>query len=50
MNLAIGIVFVVFVLAIVLVVTGMFVWAAVKDGEDERAFRSRLGLRRRPPR
>jgi hypothetical protein len=47
MNLAIGIVFVVFVLAIVLVVTGMFVWAAVKDGEEDKALQKRLGIRRR---
>jgi hypothetical protein len=29
------------------VVFGMFVWAARKDGEEDRALQRRLGIRRR---
>ena len=28
-------------------VLAMFVWAAIKDGEDDRAFQKSLGIRRR---
>ncbi len=28
-------------------VIGLFIWAAVKDGEDDRALQSRLGIRRK---
>lgn len=28
-------------------VMGLFIWAAVKDGEDDRALQSRLGIRRK---
>jgi hypothetical protein len=30
-----------------LFVLGVFVWAAVKDGQDDRALQRRLGIRRR---
>jgi hypothetical protein len=29
------------------VVIGMFLWAAVKDGEEDKAVQRRLGIRRR---
>jgi nitrogen fixation-related uncharacterized protein len=29
------------------VVVGMFIWAAVKDGEEDKAVQARLGIRRR---
>jgi hypothetical protein len=29
------------------VVIGMFLWAAVKDGEEDKAVQARLGMRRR---
>jgi hypothetical protein len=29
------------------VVIGMFLWAAVKDGEEDKAVEARLGMRRR---
>ena len=40
------------VLAVVAVVTillvlGLFVWAAVKDGQEDQALQRRLGIRRR---
>jgi nitrogen fixation-related uncharacterized protein len=28
-------------------VVGIFIWAAKKDGEEDRALQSRLGIRRR---
>ena len=31
----------------VVVVLALFVWAARKDGEDDRAVQARLGIRRR---
>jgi hypothetical protein len=30
-----------------IVVGGLFVWAAVKDGQEDRALQKRLGIRRR---
>jgi len=41
---------VVIVLAVVLpatIVGVMFVWAAIRDGREDRALQSRLGIRRR---
>jgi hypothetical protein len=29
------------------IVVGMFVWAALRDGEEDRALQARLGIRRR---
>ena len=34
-------------LATILVVLGLFVWAAVKDGQEDTALQKRLGIRRR---
>jgi hypothetical protein len=35
-------------LAVPLVIVGvMFVWAAIRDGEEDRALQRRLGIRRR---
>jgi hypothetical protein len=31
----------------ILLVLGLFVWAAVKDGEEDRALQKRLRIRRR---
>jgi hypothetical protein len=31
----------------VLVVVGLFFWAAVKDGEEDKAVQARLGIRRK---
>jgi hypothetical protein len=42
------IVFILFVVAIPLAVVGwFFIWAARKDGEEDRALQRRLGIRRR---
>jgi thiosulfate reductase cytochrome b subunit len=43
----VAIVLVLFVLVPVLVVGGLFVWAARKDGQEDRALQARLGIRRR---
>jgi hypothetical protein len=47
MDLAAGIVLGIFVLLTAVLVIGLFVWAAVKDGQKDRALQARLGLRRR---
>ena len=48
MDTAAAIVLVLFVVVLpVVVVGGLFVWAAVKDGQEDRALQARLGIRRR---
>jgi uncharacterized membrane protein (DUF485 family) len=47
MDLAAEIVMGVFVLLVALFIAGIFVWAAKKDGEEDRALQKRLGIRRR---
>ena len=37
----------VFLFAIVVLVVGLFVWAAVKDGQADKAVQARVGIRRR---
>jgi flagellar basal body-associated protein FliL len=37
----------VFIFLIVLVVVGSFVWAAKRDGEEDKAVQKRLGIRRK---
>jgi len=47
MDLAAAIVLGIFVLLTVVLVIGLFVWAAVKDGQKDKALQARLGIRRR---
>ena len=47
MTTAAGIFLLVFSLLTVVVVLAAFVWAARKDGEEDRALQRRLGIRRR---
>ena len=48
MDIAAAIVFVLLlVLLPAVIVGGMFVWAALRDGEEDRALQARLGIRRR---
>ena len=47
MKLAAGILFLAFAVLSVAVVGVVFVWAARKDGEEDRAVQRRLGIRRR---
>jgi nitrogen fixation-related uncharacterized protein len=47
MTVALGIVLSVVALVSAGVVIAMFVWAAKKDGEEDRALQRRLGIRRR---
>jgi hypothetical protein len=47
MNLAAEIVAVVILVVPLAVVGYLFVWAARKDGEDDRALQRRLGIRRK---
>jgi uncharacterized Tic20 family protein len=37
----------VYVLLIVVLLGGIFVWAARKDGQEDKALQKRLGIRRR---
>lgn len=46
-ELAAEIVAAVFAVLTAVLVLGLFVWAAKKDGEEDRAVQSRLGIRRR---
>ena len=45
MELALAVV--VFVVVPAVVVGALFVWAAIKDGQEDRAVQRRLGIRRR---
>lgn len=47
MDTAAGILLLVVSLASVIVVLAAFVWAARKDGEEDKAVQRRLGIRRR---
>jgi hypothetical protein len=47
MNLAAEIVVLVIVIVPLAVVLYLFVWAARKDGEEDRALQRRLGIRRK---
>jgi hypothetical protein len=46
-TIALGVVLSVVALVSAAVVIGMFVWAAKKDGAEDRALQKRLGIRRR---
>ena len=47
MDVAVGILILAVSVAGVVVVGILFVWAARKDGEEDRALQNRLGIRRR---
>jgi hypothetical protein len=47
MSLAVGIVAIVSTVVLAVVVGALFVWAARKDGEEDKALQNRLGIRRR---
>jgi hypothetical protein len=47
METAAGVLVVVVTVATTVVVLGLFVWAAIKDGEEDKALHKRLGIRRR---
>jgi hypothetical protein len=47
MDTAAGIAILVVLVASVVVVGAVFVWAARRDGEEDRALQRRLGIRRR---
>jgi nitrogen fixation-related uncharacterized protein len=46
-TIALGVVLSVVALVSAAVVIGMFVWAAKKDGAEDRELQKRLGIRRR---
>ena len=47
MDVAVGILILALSVASMIVVGILFVWAARKDGEEDRALQKRLGIRRR---
>jgi uncharacterized protein YpmB len=47
MNTAAAIIVIVVVLVPIIGVGALFVWAAVKDGQEDKALQARLGIRRR---
>jgi hypothetical protein len=47
MSIAAAIVLGVLVFLSAALVVGLFIWASIKDGEEDRALQRRLGIRRR---
>ena len=48
MNTAAAIIVILLVVVLPAVIVGaLFMWAAVKDGQEDRALQARLGIRRR---
>jgi hypothetical protein len=47
MDTAVAVVLVLIVLLPAVLVGGLFVWGALKDGQEDRALQARLGIRRR---
>lgn len=47
MNIALTVTVLLFLFVPVVLVGALFVWAAVKDGQEDQAIQRRLGIRRR---
>lgn len=47
MDVAVFVIAMISALATAAIVIGLFVWAAKRDGEEDRAVQRRLGIRRR---
>ena len=47
MDIVAAVVIVLFVVVTGAVVIGVFIWAAVKDGQEDKALQARLRIRRR---
>jgi uncharacterized membrane protein (DUF485 family) len=47
MEITAAIILAVFVFLTSVLVIGVFIWAAVKDGQEDKALQRRLGIRRR---
>jgi hypothetical protein len=47
MSIAAAIILGVFVFVTSVLVIALFIWAAVKDGQEDKALQKRLGMRRR---
>jgi hypothetical protein len=47
MDILVTIILVLLVVVPVITAGGLFIWAAVKDGQVDRALQARLGIRRR---
>jgi uncharacterized membrane protein (DUF485 family) len=46
MNITAAIILAVFVFLTSVLVIALFIWAAVKDGQEDKALQARLGIRR----
>jgi hypothetical protein len=46
-DIALAVLLVLIVLLPIALVGGLFVWGALKDGQEDRALQARLGIRRR---
>jgi hypothetical protein len=47
MGLLAGVLIAAFVLALLIFILVLFVWGAIKDGEEDKAVQKRLGIRRK---
>ena len=47
MGLLAGVLIAAFVLALLVLILALFLWGAIKDGEEDRALQKRLGIRRK---
>jgi hypothetical protein len=47
MGLLAGVLIAAFVLALLVLILALFVWGAVKDGQEDKAVQKRLGIRRK---
>jgi hypothetical protein len=46
-DIVVDVIVVLFLVLPALAIGGLFVWAAIKDGQADRALQARLGIRRR---
>lgn len=47
MGLLAGVLIAAFILALLVLILALFVWGAVKDGQEDKAVQKRLGIRRK---
>lgn len=47
MGLLAGVLIAAFILALLVLILALFLWGAVKDGQEDKAVQKRLGIRRK---
>ena len=47
MGLLAGVLIAAFILALLVLILALFLWGAIKDGEEDKAVQKRLGIRRK---